>query len=60
MESYENNFRGTYTVNEDTVRFSGTNSYLDTELFFFRDVRLELEERIRRGPMNIILQKVEE
>lgn len=60
MESYEINFSGTYNVSGDTVRFSETHSYLDTELFFFKEGRIELEERIRRGPMNIILQKVEE
>jgi hypothetical protein len=60
MESYEVNLSGTYSVSENTVRFSETNSYLDTELFFYRNGKLELEERIRRGPMNIVLQKVEE
>jgi hypothetical protein len=60
LEQSEITFGGIYSVNGDTVRFAGTNTYLDNELFFYRDGRLELEERMRRGPLEIILEKVGE
>jgi hypothetical protein len=59
MKETEMNFEGTYSINEDTIKISGTNIFLDNELFFYKDRKLEIKNKLP-GLMDLVLEKVEE
>jgi hypothetical protein len=59
MEKTEMHFKGKYSVNGDTVKISGTNIFLDTELFIYRDGKLEIKNKLP-GLMDMVFEKVVE
>lgn len=56
----EVSYKGTYSFNKDTIRISGTSSFLDNETFILKENKIEMKNRLRRGPMDIVLEKVED
>jgi hypothetical protein len=59
MEKTEMNFKGKYSVKGNTVKISDTNIFLDTELFVYKDGKLEIKNKLP-GLMDLVLEKVEE
>lgn len=59
MKKTEMNFEGTYSINEDTVKIFGTNIFLDTEPFIYKDGKLEIKNKLP-GLMDLVLEKVKE
>jgi len=56
----ESVYEGKYSVSGDTIKLSGTNTFLNTEKFVYKDGQISLINRLRRGPFNIVLKKEEE
>ena len=59
MKKTEMHFKGKYSVNGDTVKISGTNIFLDTELFLYKDGKLEIKNKLP-GLMDMVFEKVGE
>lgn len=59
MEKTEMNFKGSYSVNGDTVKISGTNIFLDNEIFIYEDGKLRIKNKLP-GLMDMIFEKVKD
>lgn len=60
LEKNEMIYKGRYSVSNDTIKIFGTNTFWDNETFIFNDRKLELVKRLRRGPMDLVFEKIEE